>query len=70
MAALTAVLLRRGVFKADETPFVMELPPYRMPTVRATLKHMWDKAEQYMRKIGGVILVISIIIWLASTPSG
>ena len=66
MAALTAVLLRRGVFKADETPFVMELPPYRMPTVRATLKHMWDKAEQYMRKIGGVILVISIIIWFLS----
>ncbi len=66
MAALTALLLRRGVFKADETPFVMELPPYRMPTVRATLKHMWDKGEQYMRKIGGVILVISVIIWFLS----
>ena len=66
MAALTALVLRRGVFKADETPFVMELPPYRMPTVRTTLKHMWDKGEQYMKKIGGVILVISIIIWFLS----
>ena len=66
MAALTAIVLRRGVFKADETPFVMELPPYRLPTLRATLKHMWDKGEQYMKKIGGVILLISIIIWFLS----
>ena len=46
VAVVTARLLRWGVFKADETPFVMKLPPYRMPTLRATLRHMWDKGEQ------------------------
>lgn len=66
IAAVTARLLRYGFFKADETPFVMELPPYRLPTLRATLKHMWEKGEQYMRKIGGVILVLSVIIWFLS----
>lgn len=66
VAVVTARLLRWGVFKADETPFVMELPPYRMPTLRATLRHMWDKGEQYLRKIGGVVLVASVIIWFLS----
>ncbi len=66
IAVITARLLRRGIFKADETPFVMELPPYRMPTLRATLRHMWDKGEQYLRKIGGVVLVASVIIWFLS----
>ena len=66
VAVITARLLRWGVFKADETPFVMELPPYRMPTLRATLRHMWDKGEQYLRKIGGVVLVASVIIWFLS----
>ncbi len=63
VAVLTAKLLRKTVFKKDETPFVMELPPYRMPTLQATLKHMWEKGRQYLKKIGGIILLASIIIW-------
>ena len=66
VAIFTAKLLRRFLFKVDETPFVMELPPYRMPTAKATLRHMWSKAEQYLRKMGGIILVASVIIWALS----
>lgn len=63
VAMLTAILLRKVYFKADETPFVMELPPYRIPTVKSSLRHMWGKGEQYLKKMGGVILVASIIVW-------
>lgn len=63
VAVVTARLLRRFYFKADETPFVMELPPYRLPTLKATLRHMWGKGEQYLKKMGGVILVASVIVW-------
>lgn len=63
MAVVTARLLRRFWFKKDETPFVMELPPYRVPTFRATMRHMWGKGKEYLKKMGGVILVGSIIIW-------
>lgn len=66
IAVLTAKLMRKFWFKADETPFVMELPPYRIPTMKATLRNMWAKAEQYLRKMGGLILVASIIIWALS----
>lgn len=66
IAILTAKLFRKTYFKVDETPFVMELPPYRIPTLNATLKHMWEKGKQYLRKMGGVILVASIIIWFLS----
>ena len=66
VAILTAKLMRKTVFKSDETPFVMELPPYRVPTMKASLHHMWEKGEQYLRKMGGVILVGSIIIWALS----
>lgn len=66
VAVLTAKLMRKFWLKADETPFVMELPPYRMPTAKATLRNMWAKAEQYLRKMGGLILVASIIIWALS----
>ena len=79
VAVLTARMLRRFYFKADETPLVMELPPYRLPTFKASCRHMWAKGEQYLRKMGGVILVASIIVWAlnyfplhdeqASTPS-
>lgn len=58
-----AMIFKRTLFKADEIPFVMELPPYRLPTMRSTLKHMWHKGEQYLKKMGGVILMASIIIW-------
>ncbi|MBR5476486.1 MAG: ferrous iron transport protein B [Bacteroidaceae bacterium] len=66
VAALTARLLRKTKFKEDETPFVMELPPYRMPTLLATLRHMWDKCEQYLRKIGTIVLASTVIIWFLS----
>lgn len=63
VAMITARLLRRFWFKADETPFVMELPPYRLPTFRTSLRHMWTKGEQYLKKMGGIILVASIVVW-------
>jgi ferrous iron transport protein B len=63
MAFLTAQLLNRTIFRNKETPFVLELPPYRVPTLKNILIHMWDKAQQYLRKIGGVILIGVIIIW-------
>jgi ferrous iron transport protein B len=63
MAILMAKLLNRTIFRRKETPFVMELPPYRMPVLRNTTLHMWDKASQYVRKIGGTILVAVVIIW-------
>ncbi|MCH5240287.1 MAG: ferrous iron transport protein B [Muribaculaceae bacterium] len=66
VAIFTARLMRKFWFKTDETPFVMELPPYRMPTAKATLRNMWAKADQYIKKMGGLILVASIIIWALS----
>ena len=66
VAVITAKLLRRFHFKKDETPFVMELPPYRVPTMKATMRHMWAKGQQYLKKMGGVILVASLVIWLLS----
>ena len=63
MAFLTAQLLNRTIFRNKETPFVLELPPYRVPTLKNIFIHMWDKAQQYLRKIGGVILIGVIIIW-------
>lgn len=63
VATITARLLRRFYFGEDVTPFVMELPPYRVPTLKASLRHMWSKGEQYLRKMGGVILVASIAVW-------
>ncbi len=66
VAMATARLMRKFFFRRDETPFVMELPPYRVPTLRATARHMWEKAWQYLRKMGGVILVASIAVWFLS----
>jgi ferrous iron transport protein B len=62
-AFLTAQILNKTVFKNKETPFVMELPTYRMPTLRNVLYHMWDKTQHYLRKIGTIILLGVIIIW-------
>lgn len=66
IAVVTAKILRKFWFKADETPFVMELPPYRIPTGKAIFRGMWSKAHQYINKMGGVILLASIIIWALS----
>lgn len=63
MAVLIGLLFKKMFFKKKEVPFVMELPPYRVPTMRNTLVHMWNKSVQYLKKMGGVILVASILIW-------
>lgn len=63
LAVIMARLFKRFLFKKEDVPFVMELPPYRMPTLKSILIHMWEKARQYLRKMGGVILFASIIIW-------
>ena len=63
VAILFSKVLNRTVFRRKETPFVMELPPYRMPVLRNSLLHMWEKASQYLKKIGGTILVAVVLIW-------
>lgn len=63
VAVLASRLLKRFVIKDDETPFVMELPPYRFPTGKAIWRHTWNKGKQYLKKMGGIILVASIIVW-------
>ena len=66
MAVVTSKLIRKFLYPVDETPFVMELPPYRLPTCKATLSHMWDKCAQYLKKMGGLILVASVVVWFLS----
>ena len=66
LAVVTARLMRRFLFPVDETPFVMEIPPYRLPTWKTTLTHMWDKCAQYLKKMGGMILIASVIVWFLS----
>ncbi|GHV41038.1 ferrous iron transport protein B [Bacteroidia bacterium] len=63
LAVISARLFKKFLFPKEDTPFVMELPPYRMPTLKAVTIHMWDKSQQYLKKMGGVILIASIIIW-------
>ncbi|MFN8240334.1 MAG: ferrous iron transport protein B [Bacteroidales bacterium] len=62
-AALMAIVLNKTLFSKQDIPFVMELPPYRIPTIKNTFRHMWFKGSQYLRKMGTVILVASVIIW-------
>ena len=66
LAALMAIVFRKTLFNKEETPFVMELPPYRMPSVKTLVRDTWDKGVQYLRKIGTTILVGSIVIWVLS----
>lgn len=63
LAIITALIMKRIAFSKKEVPFVMELPPYRIPTFRNTSLHMWHKGQQYLKKMGNVILVASILIW-------
>lgn len=63
LGILTALVLKKVFHKKENVPFVMELPPYRLPTVLNTLQHMWNKGKQYLQKMGGIILVGSVIIW-------
>jgi ferrous iron transport protein B len=64
LALVSAKLLRATLFRGDSTPFVMELPPYRMPTVHGTLIHMWGRSWHYLKKAGTIILGISIVLWV------
>lgn len=63
VAVLVALAFKNTIFSSTDAPFVMELPPYRLPTVRSTLKHMWSKASQYLKKMGGIIMIASVLIW-------
>ncbi len=70
MALLAAKFLRLTVLRGEATPFVMELPPYRLPTFKGLLIHTWEKTWQYIRKAGTVILGISILLWAMMTYPG
>ena len=63
MAVVISRLFSAFVVKGEDTPFVMELPPYRFPTWKAIGRHTWEKGKQYLKKMGGIILVASIIVW-------
>jgi ferrous iron transport protein B len=65
-AILSALFLKRVFFKSAEIPFVMELPPYRIPTMRSIFKHVWFRTGLYLKKIAGIILLASIIVWILS----
>jgi ferrous iron transport protein B len=67
MAILSGRILRGLLFKGEDAPFIMELPPYRMPMLKSLLIHMWDRSKMFLKKMGGVILVGSIIIWVLSS---
>ena len=67
VAVLVARLLRGTLFRGESAPFVMELPPYRLPTWRSVGIHMWDRAWMYLQKAGTVILAISILLWALGT---
>ncbi|MBR4920616.1 MAG: ferrous iron transport protein B [Prevotella sp.] len=63
MAVIMSKIFSSVIVKGEDTPFVMELPPYRMPTAKAIGRHTWEKGKEYLKKMGGVILVASIIVW-------
>ncbi|MGN0052569.1 MAG: ferrous iron transport protein B [Bacteroides sp.] len=63
LAVGMARLFSRFIVKGDDTPFVMELPPYRMPSSKSILRHTWEKGAQYLRKMGGIIMIASMVIW-------
>lgn len=69
-ALLVALLLRKTLLSGDPTPFVLELPPYRLPTLRGVFIHAWERTWMYLRKAGSVILAISILLWAAMTFPG
>ncbi len=63
LSVVVSRILSTWVIRGEDTPFVMELPPYRFPTAKAIFRHTWEKGKQYLKKMGGVILVASIIVW-------
>jgi ferrous iron transport protein B len=65
LAVLAAKIMSR-FFKEDDLPFVMELPPYRIPTAKSIFRHTWEKGRQYLQKMSGVILAFSVVLWFLS----
>ena len=63
LAVIMARIFSKFLVKGEDSPFVMELPPYRMPTSKSIMRHTWEKGAQYLKKMGGIILVASIIVW-------
>jgi ferrous iron transport protein B len=63
MAVIVSKVFSTWIIKGEDTPFVMELPPYRWPTAKAIGRHTWEKGKEYLKKMGGIILVASIIVW-------
>lgn len=63
IAVIMARVFKRFLFNGDDVPFVMELPPYRVPTIKSALHHMWEKSLQYLKKMGTLILFASVVIW-------
>lgn len=71
MAFVAAAVLSRVIHPGEESHFVMEMPPYRMPVMRGVMRHSWEKGRQYLRKMGGIILVAAVVVWaLGYFPSG
>ncbi len=63
VAVVMCLVFSKWLIRGEDTPFVMELPPYRFPTGKAILRHTWEKGKQYLKKMGGIILVASVIVW-------
>lgn len=63
MSVVLARIFKKYLFPEEDMPFVMELPPYRLPTLKSTFRHMWDKGKQYLKKMGNIILIASIVVW-------
>ena len=63
LLAVLAAKVMSTFFKDDDLPFVMELPPYRVPTAKSIFRHTWEKGRQYLQKMSGIILVCSLAIW-------
>ena len=63
LAVIMARIFSKFLVKGEDSPFVMELPPYRMPTSKSIMRHAWEKGAQYLKKMGGIIMIASIIIW-------
>jgi len=71
LAVLMGMLFKKAFFKGEMSHFVMELPPYRMPTLKSTLLHMWERGASFIRKAGTIIFAAVVLIWLlANLPPG
>jgi len=67
LSILTGRLFRSTLLRGADAPFVMELPPYRVPMLKSLLIHMWDRSKMFLKKMGGIILIGSVVVWVLST---